>query len=272
MQLPKLILIITIPLATLLAFTSLVGILTPDFYNAETLNWLVQSVGQDIIDLFLVVPCLVITSFLAAKKHAFAWMLWGGVMFYLTYTFVIFCFDVHFNKLFLFYCIELGLSAYGTLFFLLECRKRSLNSASENNWIFKAGGIYFIIIASLFYLLWLSEIMPSILKNAIPSVLMEAGLFTNPVHVLDLSIVLPGIFITGVLILRRNKFGLMLAPAVLVFFILMDLTISYLVVLMHSRGLDSNPGIATIMVALAVISFVLLKLFQRKLLHGTTTI
>src|SRR5688572_6955962 len=140
MQLPKLILIISIPLAILLVFTSLVGILTPGFYNAETLSWLVQSVGQDIIDLFLVVPCLVITSYLAARNYGFAWMLWGGVMFYLTYTFVIFCFDVHFNKLFLLYCVELGLSAYGTLFFLLECRKRSLNGMSENNWVFKSNG------------------------------------------------------------------------------------------------------------------------------------
>ena len=126
-------------------------------------------------------------------------------------------------------------------------------------------GVYFIIIACMFYILWLSEIIPSVFSNSTPAILSEAGLFTNPVHVLDLSVVLPGIFISGILILRRNIFGMMLAPAVLIFFILMDLTIGFLVLLIFTRRLESNLSVVAGMGGLAFFSIVVLVLFFKKL-------
>jgi hypothetical protein len=265
MQHNKLIPVLSLPLATMLMITSAVGIFTFQFYGEETLNWQAQSVGQDLIDLFLVMPCLVLTSFFAARGNRTGFMLWGGVMIYLTYTFVIYCFDVHFNKLFLLYCAELGLSFYGCIIFFFTLKKDQNISVNGQGGIFKLTGIYFLVIASLFFLLWLSEILPSIMNNATPSNLADAGLFTNPVHVLDLAVVLPGIFITGILILRKNNFGLMIAPALLMFFILMDLTIGFLVLLMFSRGLEGSPTIAIVMAAIGVFSFVILKLYLKRL-------
>ena len=43
------------------------------------------------------------------------------------------------------------------------------------------------------------------------------GLFTNPVHVLDLSILLPALALSGVLLLRRRAAGFLLAPLLLGF-------------------------------------------------------
>src|SRR5215203_7016341 len=145
---------LSLPLSLLLVITSCVGIFTWGFYASETLNWQAQSIGQDWVDLFLVVPCLVLTSFFAARSKRTAFMLWGGVVIYLTYTFVIYCFNVHFNQLFFLYCMELGISFYASGFFLLECRKRNVEILNEGRGIFKLTGIYFIDVASLFYLLW----------------------------------------------------------------------------------------------------------------------
>src|SRR4051812_42515598 len=104
----KLILALSLSLSGLVVIASCAGLLTPGFYAAESLNWQAQSVGQDMVDLFLVVPCLLITSVRAYKGSRTAAKLWGGVVFYLTYTFVLYCFDVHFNRLFVVYCICLG--------------------------------------------------------------------------------------------------------------------------------------------------------------------
>ena len=52
----------------------------------------------------------------------------------------------------------------------------------------------------------------------------------------------------------------MLAPAVLMFFILMDLTIAFLAFMMKTKGLESSIAVSIGMVALAIFSFVLLKL------------
>ncbi len=64
----KAILFLSLPLVVSMIFVSSAGILTPDFYSAETLNWQSQSIWQDMIDLFLIVPCLLVTSVLAYRN------------------------------------------------------------------------------------------------------------------------------------------------------------------------------------------------------------
>ena len=126
MNLRKNIIALSLPLCVLIIIVSCVGLLTPDFYSKETLNWQTQSIGQDMIDLFLMTPCLVITSILSCKKNKPAIMILGGVVLYLTYTFVIYCFDIHFNKLFIIYCLALGFSFYSILYFLfLQHREKN---------------------------------------------------------------------------------------------------------------------------------------------------
>src|SRR6476660_2019568 len=95
----KKVIVLTLPLAVLISIASWVGLFTENFYYKETPNWISQAIGQDAIDLFLVTPLLLITAFLAIKNEK-AFLLWGGTTLYIVYTFVIYCFDVHFNGLF----------------------------------------------------------------------------------------------------------------------------------------------------------------------------
>lgn len=249
----KIILFLSLPLTALVTYISLVGLLTPNFYSLEKLNWQTQSMGQDMIDLFLIVPSLFITSVLAYRNNKTAKMIWGGVVLYLTYTFVLYCFDLHFNKLFVLYCFSLGLSFYSIVNILLTSYKEN-NERFEKSFMTRFIGIYFIIIAALFYFLWLSEIIPSIIQNTILKSVTDAGLFTNGVHIIDLAIILPAIFITGIFLLKRISLGLILTPIILTFFILMDLSIGILVVLMNSKGVGGDLMISIIMGLLALVS------------------
>lgn len=253
----KLIFVLSLPLTAFTILVSCVGLYTPHFYSAETINWQAQSMGQDMVDLFLVTPCLLITSFFAYRNNRAATMMWGGVVLYHTYTFVLYCFDVHFNKLFVLYCLCLGLSFYSLMYFLLTHFKEN-NIQLENRNVARFVGIYFIIIAILFYCLWMLEIVPAIIQNRIPKSLTDTGLFTNGVQVIDLAVILPGIFITGILLLKRVSFGFILAPIFLTFFVLMDITIGALVVVMKINGIESDLMLAVIMGALALFSLVLL--------------
>ena len=246
---------LTLPLAALVIACSLVAIFTPDLYKKETLNWQVQSYGQDLVDLILVVPVLLFTA-IAGRNSSRAFLVWGGAVFYLTYTFILYCFDVHFNSLFMIYCFALGLSFYSCLYFASQ--KDSFQMTDVPHRLRRVTGIYFLVIALIFYFLWISERLPAIFAGTIPASLEEAGLFTNGVQVLDLAIVLPGIFLTGILLLKKRKAGYYLAPVILVFFILMNLTIAGLMLLLHSRGENANLGVAAIMLLLALCSGVLL--------------
>ena len=261
----KIIIALSLPLSILIILVSYVGLFTPDFYSKETLNWQAQSTGQDFIDLFLITPCLLITAFPAFRNNKTAFKLWGGVMLYLTYTFVIYCFEVHFNKLFIFYCLALGLSFYSFVYFLFTKIKKPVEDWVLNKTIAKITGIYFLIISGIFFFLWLSEIIPAIIRDKIPKSVVESGLFTNAVQVIDLSVFLPGIFITGVFLLRKKTLGYLFTPALLVFFILMDITIGVLVVIMKMKNIETDLAVAIVMSVLALISLLLLILNLKKL-------
>jgi len=248
--------------AILVALTSYYGISTPGFYSSESLNWQAQSVGQDMVDLFLIVPVLVGSAILSYRNYQRAMLVWTGTMLYLVYTYVIFCFDVHFNSLFPVYCVILGLTFYLLIWFIYHQSKNMTAEFSSKTPV-KTTGIYFLFVSSVFYFLWLSEIMPSALSGTTPAILVETGLITNPVHVLDLAIILPGIFITGLWVLKKKQAGLLLAPAVLTFFVLMDITIAALMVIMKTKGLESNEYLVIVMISLAIFSIILLaRIFQ----------
>ncbi len=249
---------LSVPLALTCIYTSYTGLFTVNFYIKEAFNWQVQSVGQDMIDLFLVVPVLLITALLARNGNKISLLLWAGTNLYLVYTFTIFCFDVHFNSLFIFYCINLGLSFYSLMYFIyLQAREPNLVKPENNSWI-RVTGLFFIIISALFYFLWLSEIIPAIIHHRIPQNIIDAGLFTNAVHVIDLAVFLPGLMITGITLLKKKSIGFTLAPICLLFFILMDITIGGLIVFMYQKGLETDLIVALVMAGLAVASAALL--------------
>jgi hypothetical protein len=254
-------------LVILVIIVSIIGLFFPDTYSKETPNWTAQAVGQDMFDLFVIVPFLIIAAIFIQRKSRIALLLWGGVIFYLVYTFVIYCFAVHFSRLFIFYCMILGLSFYSLVYFLLSQIKESVTDWFEKKAPVKGVGIYLIAIACVFYLLWLSEIMPAIIAGATPKNIVEIGLLTNPVHALDLSVVLPGFIVVGVLLLRKKPLGLLLAPTVLVFMFLMDLTIGGLNIVMRARGLEASYILSAVMAGLALVSICLLALYFRSLKH-----
>lgn len=254
----KIILGLSLPLCFLITIVSNISLCTPDFYSAETLNWQAQSIGQDMIDLILIMPCLFITSVLANRSNKKAKMIWGGVVLYLTYTFTLYCFDVHFNQLFILYCLCLGLSFYALLYFLFTEQNKAGTAHIENKRVIRVIGIYFIIISVLFYVLWLSEIIPSVIQNTTPKSIEETGLFTNGVHILDLAVILPAIFLTGIFLLKQKPLGYILTPVILTFFILMDITIGTLVIVMKAKGLESDLILSPIMGLLALVSLILL--------------
>lgn len=254
----KTIVFLSFPLLLLLIIVSCVGLFTPAFYSLETLNWQAQSMGQDFVDLFFIAPFLAISSVFAYRNNRVATMIWGGVVIYLNYTFVLYCFDVHFNKLFLLYCIGLGLSFYSLIYFLFSHVTKFKEQIDDHKPVTRFIGIYLIIVAVLFYGLWLAEVLPASFHEMTPKSVTDAGLFTNGVHVIDLSVILPAIFIIGIFLLKKISYGYFLAPAILTFIILMDITIGSLVIIMSMKGIESNLVLAVIMYLLAFFSLSLL--------------
>ena len=253
--------LLSIPIVLLVILVSAAGLLYANLYEKETLNWSTQAYGQDMIDLFVISPFLILSSWLVYQKKEVGVLLWSGIIFYLIYTFVIYAFGVHFNQLFIVYCLILGLAFYVFIYFLLTFSRHQVKAWFSNKIPRQVIGFYFIVLGALFYMLWLMEILPANISNTTPQIIIDTELLVNPIHALDLSVCLPGIIIVGILLLQKKDLGFLLAPTILVFFILMDLTIGVLTFVMNIRGLTSNMNLILIMTILAIFSAVLLLLY-----------
>jgi len=262
------ILYLSLPLAALIIIASISGLSTEGFYSTETLNWQAQSLGQDAIDLFVITPALIITAIFITRKNKTAFFVWSGINIYLIYTFVIYCFDLHFNSLFIVYCLILGLSFYSVLYFLFSQIHKQVEKEIFNKTVVKIIAVYLLIISVLFYFLWLSEIIPAIIHHQTPKSLVETGLLTNPIQVIDLSVILPGLFLIFIFLMQKRPVGLLLLPGALVFCILMDITIGWLIIAMKIKGLEVDYLIAVIMGILAVLNIVLLIWYFRKMKYS----
>jgi len=111
-----------------------------------------------------------------------------------------------------------------------------------------------VIIGNFFISLWLSEIVPNLLSNKIPANLIETGLWVNPVHVLDLAFVLPGIIITSALLWRKQMWGFLLAVPFLVFLVTMGMGIIAMFIISAIKGMPTTSPAVMIIGLIMILS------------------
>lgn len=237
--------------AATMAIASLIGILSPAAYAQESPGWTGQALGQDWIDLVVGVPALVIAAVGARRGSRAATLALAGGFVYTLYTFVLYAFAVHFNRAFLVYCATLGLSFYG-----LAALVPVLADGDARGWLRAgaprrlAGGIL-AGTGALFALMWLAEVVPAVASGTTPATITEIGLFTNPVQVIDLSVILPALMIGGVGLARGTMPGVVMGPALLVFSVLMSASIGGMMVVMRAYGYPASMAVAGGMLALS---------------------
>ena len=236
-----------LPIAFLLAALSISGIAVPSIYVHETPAWTAQAVGQDWFDLVIAAPWLVACG-IGARSGSYRWsILLAGAYAYVIYGLLIYAFAVHFNALFLVYCATLGLASYALIGLVAALEPHPVPRRAAH----VAGGVL-VAIGVLFGALWLVEIVPALVAGTPSQALVETGLFTNPVHVIDLSFVLPAHLLAGVWLWRGHRKGRLYGPLLLAFGVLMAASIGGMLV-----AIGEGP-LGAILFAVAAVSAVLL--------------
>ena len=239
-------------LAVLVALTSVAGLFWAPTYAQETPLWAAQGMGGDAVNLVLVVPVLLVSAMQAHRGSVPARLVWIGSLFYLLYNFVIYTLAVHFNALFLVYCVVLSLSFYAVLGNLPSLPVAEIAQSYGQRAPVKSVALVFFMLASVTAAGWLHEIIPALLSGRAPQSVRDVGLPTSPVHVLDLSLLLPGLVITAIMLLRRKAVAFVLAPVLTAFLMLMSVELAGIMVAMAWKGFPTNFVIAAFFVLLAV--------------------
>jgi hypothetical protein len=244
---------LSLPIAVLGMTGSVIGIVLDDLiYAEESANWAAQAVGQDIANL-VAFPALLLLALAASRGSLRARLAWAGVLAYSAYSYAIYAFDVHFGPLFLVWVAVFGLSIYALIGGLASLDPARVKARFTGRVPVRSTSVLLIGIGAIFYLLWLSDIVPAVLDGTTPEVLVEAGVPTNPVHVLDMAVLLPAALLAGTLVARRRPMGYVLAPMVLVAMVFIALGIVSLMGVLAVRGEEASPGVAAGIAALAVV-------------------
>jgi hypothetical protein len=246
------------PIAALLAAVSLGGILLPSTYARETSNWAAQAVGQDWVDLLFAVPWLAVSAALARRGSRAGLLLLGGGLLYTIYELVIYAFAVRFNALFLLYSASLGSSLFALAAIAVALRPGEVCGWFGERLPLKTTGGLLIAIGLVFSALWLGEILPALARGTAPPSVIEAGIPTNPVQVMDLSAILPAHIAGGVLLLRRRPLGYVVSPILLGFGVLMSMSIAGMMVVMRLRGEPASMAVAATLAGLSLATAVVL--------------
>jgi len=254
---------VSLPLAGLVAITGCAGIWWAPTYARESALWAAQGMGGDVVNLAVIVPVLLLGAGLAQRGSIAARLVWMGTLVFLLYNFAIYAVAVHFNALFLAYCGILGGSFYALVGSLPSLAPADVAAAYGQRAPVKTMAAVLGLIGLVFGAMWLREIVPALISGRTPISIAAAGLITNPVHVLDLSFVLPGLIVTAIQLLRRRAVAFVLAPVLMVFCILMTVAIAGMMVAMRMRNFAADYTIAVFFLASAAGCTVLLLRYLR---------
>ncbi len=261
----KAIVILSTVMAAALAVVSFFGAFDAATYERDATSMAAQGAGQDLVDLVLVVPLLVLSLIFMLRNSRIASFIFAGTVFYILYSFCIYTFGIYFNKFFLLYCLILGSSLYLFILVILGLSRMDVQNWFGEKVSTRLTGVYLLLLSALFYILWLKDVLPAALKNTLPKAVSDYNLLVNPVHVLDLSIALPGLVLTAVLLIKKRRLGYILAPVLLVFLITLFVAIAGMVIMTKVRDITEDMSTAFIFIVLAVISAVLLYLFLKNI-------
>lgn len=223
--------------AVLMAIASAAGVFLPGTYARETASWATQGRGQDIANLLIVFPATLIALHHAFRGSVRATLVMLGLLIYVVYSYVLYAFFIHFGRLFPVYVAVLGLSTYALSGAVIHMDRREIARRLVGNPQAKLASVLLLVFGILFALQWLTEIVPALLSDTVPKGVADIGAPVNPVHVLDLAFILPGMIVTAISVRKRDPLGLLFAAPLLTLSAAMGIAILSMFYAEQARGM-----------------------------------
>lgn len=204
-----------------------------------------QGAAQDLITLFIAVPALILSGMRTKRPGFKRLVLFTGVAAYFAVTYAIYLFMAYYNVLFLVYAALTGLSVNLLVRLLVECFGYSISSETIQAPFAGTNGVVLMIVSGVMALLWLSSVVPPLIDGTrFPAILEHST--TLVVQGIDLALLLPWAFMSGLWLLRGRRAGYVFTHVYLVCLIILMAALSAKVVAVGMQGGAMLPAIAVL--------------------------
>ncbi len=196
------------------AVAALLGFIPGVYRDSAAL--IVQSHGQDAATLVLGIPVLALGLWASVRGSLRGRLIVEGVLGYLLYAYVVYAFDAVLNPVTVLYIAVVGCASWSFIASASNPSQVDVESTLGHGLPRRTTGVFLLLIALIFGLLWLSQMAAAGLTGVRPQALVDAGWPNSPIYVLDLAFVLPLCVVTGVRLLT-GRAALRIAIPLLVF-------------------------------------------------------
>jgi hypothetical protein len=170
--------------------------------------------GTDIITLLVAIPLLVLAYRLFRQGSLRGDLLLLAALTFFLYNGLSLTFAAAFNPMYLVYMLLFSASLFAFIVAMTSIDIKRLQAAISTRMPYKPMAVFLFIAGGVVLLLWGSEITASLISGVPPAFLAS---YTTPVtHALDMGIIAPAAFLAGLLLWKKNSFGIILGFPLLV--------------------------------------------------------
>jgi hypothetical protein len=224
-------------------------------YKYDSVSLASQGISQDVVTLVVGIPLLIVACVLTMKRSLRGKLLLTGTLGYFLYTYTSYAFALAFNVLFLLYVALFTLSLSSLILVIGSYDVNELSSHFSEGLPRRAISTFSFIVGIFLLFNWLGHIVPALLQNTIPDLLL--GSTTLVIQVLDLGLLVPLAFLSGILLLRKNPWGYLLSSLLLIKGFTLSLAIVAMIIGQWLASVQMSLPEVAIFVLLAVVDAVM---------------
>ncbi|HSP23161.1 MAG TPA: hypothetical protein VLQ20_12640, partial [Planococcus sp. (in: firmicutes)] len=172
--------------------------------------------GNDLVTLFIVVPMLLVSLFYSLRDSKKGRLFWMGSLWYMVYNYMFYLFGAAFNVFFLLYAALFVFSVYTLIFALIQTDVQEWSRSFGENLPFKTVSVFMLLFAALLGGMWIALSLSFVFTGQVHESISQTDHPTAVVFAVDLTLLIPSLIVSGVLLWQKNRWGPIVGSVVLV--------------------------------------------------------
>lgn len=244
-------------------FGETVSIYGKGLYRHESAQMASQAIAQDVVTLFLGIPLLLFSLYLARKGLLKGRLLLTGTLGYFLYTYVSYSFLSMYNSFFLLYVFLMSASLFAFILAMMSFDIQTLPKYFNEKLPVTFIGSFLLVVSFVFAFMWLGKIVPSLMKDTPPVGLEHYT--TLVIQAMDLGFVIPASILAGIWLMKRKPFGFLLASVMIIKEITLLTALSAMVVFQMLAGIKGLSVMLAIVILFNLIVIYCMYLFTKNI-------
>ena len=177
-------------------------------YGRDSVSMASQAVAQDRVTLFVGVPFLLFTLYMAMKFERKWFLFLAGIVGYFFYAYIPYATMVAYNNCFLLYIMLMAVGLYNFILCMIQISKTEFPADYFKYFPVRILAVYEAVTGLLLCFMWLSRIITAACLQTAPIGLEHYSTLT--IQALDLAVIVPVSFICAYLLVKGNRMGYIL--------------------------------------------------------------